>query len=229
MAGKPLQQLFWNRSVNKHWKYSVQVKCVYGESFFLPVSTWPQACDGFYYLKSHFVISLEAELEKFCSSCWPCLPASCSTWCQGQGASLCQEMVPTWDPLLHTTGLLQSCRWTGVSSGGERAQNSEPAPWEGRALLAAQWRKNICFLQVSVETEYAVQGEPGSVVVRLRALQLSASVLAGLSPHEQAACSAGREGAGCAVLLAAALQTVFGAFWNSLSIYYVYTQIFIYI
>lgn len=168
MAGKPLQQLFWNRSVNKHWKYSVQVKCVYGESFFLPVSTWPQACDGFYYLKSHFVISLEAELEKFCSSCWPCLPASCSTWCQGQGASLCQEMVPTWDPLLHTTGLLQSCRWTGVSSGGERAQNSEPARWEGRALLAAQWRKNICFLQVSVETEYAVQGEPGSVVVRLR-------------------------------------------------------------
>lgn len=139
--------------------------------FFLPVSTWPQACDGFYYLKSHFIIPLEAELEKFGGSCWPCLPASRSTWCQGRGTSLCQEMVPTLDPLLHTAGLLPSCRWAGVSSGGESgytARSSEPVCWEGRALLAAQWKKNICFLQVSVEMEYAVRGEPGSVVVRLR-------------------------------------------------------------
>lgn len=98
------------------------------------------------YLKSHFIIPLEAELEKCRASCWPRLPASRSSRC-GRGMSSCQESVPTWEAA--ALRCCKCCRRAGVSNGGESspaAQDGEPVCGKGSALLVARWKENICFL-----------------------------------------------------------------------------------
>lgn len=68
-----------------------------------------------HYLKWHFIIPLEAELEECHASCWPHLPArlpaSCSSWCRGRGMSWCQEIVLTWEAAALQSWLAAEMGW----------------------------------------------------------------------------------------------------------------------